>query len=152
MFLSNAEQGTALISACNLQVTARDDDLELEVNVFDSANPTEGDEDLGSPNETCEPAGDGVGSGGEKDSEFENCVPQGNLLIIQETSGNPPPPQGTPNDRGTGGCIKFDFETIEGVELANMGLLDFDNAENPAVIKVFQGDTVALEFFAANAG
>jgi len=53
----------------------------------DIGNPNFGDADLGSPNERCTPSGPGVGEGGEPGEPGENCVPQGNVLIIQEDNG-----------------------------------------------------------------
>ena len=51
--------------------------------VFDTSNPTGGDDDLGTPNMTCpESGGPGVGDGGAFGSPFENCEPLGNILII----------------------------------------------------------------------
>jgi hypothetical protein len=52
--------------------------------IFDSSNPTGGDPDLGSPNETCPGGGPGIGTGGEVGQPGENCVPLGNLLVIAE--------------------------------------------------------------------
>lgn len=41
--------------------------------VFDTTAPTGQDFDLGSPNETCDPPGPGVGVAGEVGMPFENC-------------------------------------------------------------------------------
>ena len=78
--------------------------------------------DLGAPNEGC--GGPGIGDGGAPGSEFENCMPQGNLIIIHNNDlmMNPDPP----NDSGEGGCIKFEF--FNKVKLSNMGLLDLESS------------------------
>lgn len=54
---------------------------------FDTSKPgtaEDGDPDLGSPHILCNPSGPGIGSGGRPGSPGENCVPQGNVLIIEE--------------------------------------------------------------------
>ena len=45
--------------------------------IFDSANPTGGDVDLGSPNETCTPPGPGVGSRGRGGAAGRELLPAG---------------------------------------------------------------------------
>jgi hypothetical protein len=61
--------------------------------VFDSSNPgnqTYGSPDIGSPNESCN--GTGVGLGGHFTSRYANCgIGQGNVLIIQSDKNNPVP-------------------------------------------------------------
>lgn len=56
--------------------------------VFDSAAPTGGDHDLGTPNQTF--GGPGIGLDGEMGMPFENAVALGKLLIVAEnvTDGN----------------------------------------------------------------
>lgn len=53
--------------------------------MFDMTNPVEGkcgDLDLGAPNERC--GGPGIGEDGEPDGKGPNCLPLGNVLIVQE--------------------------------------------------------------------
>ena len=50
--------------------------------IFDSANPTGEDPDLGTPNEDF--GGPGIGAAGEAGSPFANVRPLGNLLIVAE--------------------------------------------------------------------
>ena len=78
-----------------------------------------GDSDLGSPNQFCNPSGPGVGAGGEPNQPGENCVPQGNVLIIQE--------EGTvqPDANSEGGTITFDF-TPEMDYVYEIGLMSID--------------------------
>jgi hypothetical protein len=58
--------------------------------VFDSAHPTGGEDDLGTPNEDF--GGPGKGSGGQKGEEGENDKALGKVLIIPEndTDGDAP--------------------------------------------------------------
>jgi len=64
--------------------------------IFDSSNPTGGDDDLGTPNQQF--GGPGVGSGGST-----NNTALGNILIIQENN------NGVPDDNAGGGDIVFTF-------------------------------------------
>ena len=51
---------------------------------FDSNAPTCGDDDLGSPNESCLGGGPGVGADGEPTGANPNCSTLNNVLILQE--------------------------------------------------------------------
>ena len=105
-------------------MTATDNGLPLDVNVFNSSDiggrQAKYDPDLGSPNEKCPGGGPGVGVGGEPGALFPNCVPQNNLLIIQNENNT----EDEPNDRPLGGCFIIEFQ--QPVELINMGLLDME--------------------------
>lgn len=48
--------------------------------IFDTSDNDPG---LGSPNESCSPPGPGKGEGGAFEQPGENCIPQGNALIVQ---------------------------------------------------------------------
>ena len=85
-----------------------------------------GDEDLGSPNEMCDNLGSGVGAGGEPGEPGENCVPQGNVLIIQEDD------EEEPNDREGGGMIIFDF--LPGVKVIEIGLMDIEGNDSSITV------------------
>ena len=98
-----------------------------EINVFNSSSITGGDTDLGSPNEGCTPSGPGVGAGGNPLSDFPNCEPQGNLLIVQEMNNGVLVAEDNPDDERQGGCIIFTFE--DPFELVNMGIMDIDEDE-----------------------
>ena len=63
--------------------------------IFDSSNPTGGDDDLGTPNQQY--GGPGIGSHGAT-----NTTSLGNLLIIQENTG-------APDDNGSGGVITMNL-------------------------------------------
>ena len=91
--------------------------------IFDTADPGtnngNGDPDLGSPNEKCSPAGPGYGYGGRPGQPGENCVPQGNVLIIQEQD------KADPDDDSEGGNITFTFDfPVE--EVVSVGLMDIE--------------------------
>lgn len=93
--------------------------------IFDSSNPTGEDPDLGSPNETC--GGPGVGVGGEVGQPGENCVAQGNLLIVAEdiVDANTDNIVDDPDDEAGGGTIIFEFDTQ--VDLVSITIMDIDN-------------------------
>lgn len=91
--------------------------------VFDTLHPTgstgqtlctgsDGDSDLGSPNNMCPGGGPGEGEGGQPDSGYENCVPQGNVLVIQESN------KACPDDTADGGWITFEFTLPADIDTA----------------------------------
>ena len=61
------------------------------------------DPDLGAPNEACPGGGPGVGAGGSPASDFPNCDPIGNVLMIQNENDS------EPDDSPDGGCIVIEF-------------------------------------------
>jgi hypothetical protein len=94
-------------------------DMPRLFNTSDVGDDIVGDPDLGSPNKKCDPSGPGVGVGGEPGQPGENCVPQGNVLIIQDEDTD------QPDDNVDGGTITFDFaETVDFVY--DIGLMDVD--------------------------
>jgi uncharacterized repeat protein (TIGR01451 family) len=113
----------------------------LDVNaamIFDSNNPSGGDPDLGSPNETCDFPGPGIGAGGEKGQPFENCPldtaggePLNNVLIISEDL-DPT----DPDDSGRRGTqFNVDFTQLEGeVTLYSISLLDLEQTSTSVQI------------------
>jgi hypothetical protein len=94
--------------------------------IFDTTSPGGetprkcGDSDLGAPNKYCPGGGPGDGDGGKPGTEGENCLPQGNALIIQE------PGESCPDDNGDGGIINFNFTATNGQYVYELGLLDVD--------------------------
>jgi hypothetical protein len=98
----------------------------LDSESTDRSNPGNYDADLGSPNESCETGGVGIGDGGEEGEKWENCKPLGNVLILQD------PLYEYPNDE-VGGCMRFIFNNV--VTNLTLGLLDIDD-DKTAKIKV----------------
>jgi hypothetical protein len=132
-----------LLNACGLRVTATRKGNTLDVNVFNSSDIAGRcyDPDLGSPNEFCPNRGPGIGKGGRPRSAFPNCVPQNNLLIIQNKDYD----ENDPNDSPCGGCFIFEFE--RSVVLLNMGLLDIEEVASISVcteIHVYECPTYAM--------
>ena len=70
--------------------------------------------------------GSGVGVGGEPGEPGENCVPQGNVLIIQEDD------EEEPNDREGGGMITFEFQP--NVEVFEIGLMDIEGNDSSITV------------------
>lgn len=85
--------------------------------IFDSANPTGADEDLGAPNKSF--GGPGVGQAGKKGKLFANKVPQGNVLIVSEDEN-----ASNPDDNSFGGMLNFYFDPPRYIN--TIGLLDND--------------------------
>ncbi|MCG8648475.1 MAG: hypothetical protein MI861_01500, partial [Pirellulales bacterium] len=84
--------------------------------IFDSANPTGGDLDLGTPNQAF--GGPGIGSGGAS-----NQVALGNVLIISEDGDS-----SDPDDEAQGGTLTFTFD--QPVTINHIELLDIDSNES----------------------
>ena len=92
--------------------------------IFDSAQPTGGDRDLGSPNESF--GGPGIGSGGSSTSSFANSIAQNNVLIISEDND-----ASDPDDNASGGTFVFTFDNA--VMLDEIRLLDINEGESAFV-------------------
>jgi hypothetical protein len=95
--------------------------------IFDSANPTGGDTDLGTPNGDF--GGPGVGTGGQLGQRGENSIAQGKVLIIAEnsTDSNGDGRVDVPDDEAGGGTISFLFDTP--VDIVGVDILDIDAPE-----------------------
>lgn len=99
--------------------------------IFDSATPTLGYEDLGSPNETCCTPGLGVGIGGEMGQPGQNCEDLKKVLII---SNNPPNPL-APVPKPDGGIINVDF--YEDVQVCEVHLLNVSSSSSCSFVKLY---------------
>lgn len=102
--------------------------------IFDTAIPgdeIDGDLDLGSPNERCDGGGPGVGEGGEPGEMGENCIAQGNVLIIQEDNENAAE---IPDDNAKGGIIMLKFPGEGGKYMSEIGLMDIDYTATITVV------------------
>lgn len=84
-----------------------------------------GDPDLGSPNKKCSGGGHGVGAAGEPNKPYENCTPQGKILIIDENGELFPP------DDKVGGFMAFSF--ADPVNLKSISTLDNELSETISV-------------------
>lgn len=107
---------------------------------FDSANPTGGDYDLGTPNNDFG-GGPGIGSGGEAGKPGENSEALDNVLIIAENDRDRKPTYrgdgyiDRPDDEGRGGTITFTFDEPTYVE--GLTLVDIDGNEKSANVKLY---------------
>ena len=113
--------------------------------IFDSANPTGEDPDLGTPNETF--GGPGIGVGGEAGSPFENAVAKGNLLIIAEdlVDADNDGLIDDPDDMDLpGASITFDFSGIGTVEVESMSFVDGEDERPPTSIELYAPGGVLL--------
>ena len=88
--------------------------------IFDSSNPSGGDNDLGTPNQDF--GGPGIGAGGGLGSDNPNEVALGNILIISEDGD-----QSDPDDEARGGVFTFTFDNP--VRVDHLDLLDIDTNE-----------------------
>jgi hypothetical protein len=86
--------------------------------IFDSINPTS-DFDLGTPNEKCPGGGRGSGSEGVPGKPGENCIPQGNIIIIQESN------KIEQDDNKFGGVIEFIFDSPR--RIGHIAMIDGSN-------------------------
>jgi hypothetical protein len=108
--------------------------------VFDTNYPGDGrngigDPDLGSPNESC--GGPGKGYGGEMGSQYENCIPLNNVLVIQDRD------QAQWSDNCGGGYIEFRF--TDKVFIKELALLDIEDRQGAeATIKVHHKSMPAI--------
>ncbi len=110
--------------------------------IYDTATINGEDPDLGSPNERCRGGGPGMGEGGEPDQPGENCIAQGNVVIIQES--NKP----EPDDNAFGGIIRVRFDPPV-KEFLSVALLDIDGKTNSLQVfnkhkKVLDREIVSL--------
>jgi hypothetical protein len=102
-----------------------DDPANHPAMIFDSAQPTGYDWDLGSPNEDF--GGPGRGTGGEEGQPGENRWPLGKVLIISEDGD-----QEDPDDHYAGGTFIFTFEKPSMIH--EIQLLDIDTNETEGKI------------------
>ncbi|MCB9788804.1 MAG: hypothetical protein H6744_19165 [Deltaproteobacteria bacterium] len=100
---------------------------------FDSAHPTGGDTDLGTPNKAL--GGPGVGTGGKS----TNAVARAMIAIVPEnvTDKDGDGLVDSPDDNGTGGALVFEFASA--VCLDAVGILDNDSSET-ITLKAYSAD------------
>lgn len=97
--------------------------------IFNTANPTGGDFDLGAPNEAY--GGPGIGIGGGPSMPGYNNAPLGKVLIVAEN-----PNSSNPDDRANGGTIIFTFDYA--VRIDDVKILDIDDVNAAGTIKAYQ--------------
>jgi hypothetical protein len=85
--------------------------------IFNSASPSGGDLDLGTPNESF--GGPGVGIGGESGTPYENVWAKQNVLIISEDGDS-----SDPDDAAQGGVLTFAFKNPTYIQ--DIGILDHE--------------------------
>jgi len=105
---------------------------------FDSANPTGGDPDLGTPNEAF--GGPGVGAGGNP----SNDTARGMVLVSADntTDANGDGYVDVPNDDAAGGWIIFKFDRPMCVKTVDV--LDIDDNEGPPVINAYDDEGTSI--------
>ncbi|MEM0998735.1 MAG: hypothetical protein AAGN35_16875 [Bacteroidota bacterium] len=98
-----------------------------DVIIFNSAQPSGGDWDLGTPNQAY--GGPGIGSGGTNPMGINN-VPEGNIIILAENvrDNNNDGFVDNPDDDAAGGTITFDFD--DPITLNQLLLVDLDDHAN----------------------
>lgn len=112
--------------------------------LFDSAHPTGGDLDLGTPNQTF--GGPGIGAGGEAGAPFENARPQGKILILAENlrDANHDGLVDVPDDANEAGMlVRLDFTRIvtpfvpESVSVLELLILDIEADGPPGTVRLY---------------
>lgn len=114
--------------------------------VFDSANPTGGDQDLGTPHTDF--GGPGVGSGGQQGSPNENNTALGKILIVDEhlVTG-----QGglvvDPDDASVAGVtLEFDFSQVGTSTMYSVEYMDVEDDQS-AMLELFDASNNSLGVF-----
>ena len=96
--------------------------------IFDTAHPTGGDIDLGTPN--ADFGGPGVGAGGRSGKPGVNDRALGKVLIIAERN-NPT----DPDDNADGGTLVFTFDYS--VRMDEVQILDIDDTHAAGVVRAY---------------
>ncbi|MEM6271648.1 MAG: HYR domain-containing protein, partial [Bacteroidota bacterium] len=107
--------------------------------LFNSAAPTGGDPDLGTPNVAN--GGPGIGGGGAS----TNFVPEDLILIIAErlTDNNNDGLVDNPDDEARGGSIRFDF-TQNAATVSSIKLVDLDDGPWTIAVEILGGFTTSF--------
>ncbi len=116
--------------------------------VFDSANPTGGDFDLGTPNEDF--GGPGVGEGGDTGSPFANMVALGKLIIVDVSLADAGGDGlvDDPNDADVvGAAIDFNFSALGTVTINEITIVDVEAIEEAAFVDLYGPGDVLIDTF-----
>lgn len=110
--------------------------------IFDSSNPTGGDDDLGTPHSDF--GGPGIGAGGAQGAPGQNDTALGNLLVLAENDvdANNDGLIDDPDDEGAGGEMQMNFAYPYFVE--SMSIVDLDNGNG--LIRVEQTGNRVTDF------
>lgn len=103
--------------------------------IFDSANPTGQDFDLGTPNEAH--GGPGVGEGGAA----TNTKPLGHLLIISEDGDS-----SDPDDKADGGSLVLTFTFTHGVTITDVVVIDIEPMGSSLIVTQEDGTETEYVF------
>lgn len=151
------EEGNGISGSLNgkIYVLAFNPVFGLGINaavVFDTSDPSGGDDDLGTPN--MDFGGPGVGIGGEAGSPFQNDTALGHVMIIAENldDGNGDGLVDDPDDADLAGSfIEFDFTDVKGkgVTVNSLTYLDVEReqGEDGAFIEL-QGSGIPTQLIA----
>jgi hypothetical protein len=102
--------------------------------IFDSAVPTGGDPDLGTPHKDF--GGPGIGVGGQKGAQYENNTALGKVLIITEDFDS-----SDPDDADLrGSYFDLDFSALGSVSIYSMHIMDVEVVENTATVSFYDKD------------
>jgi len=129
---SNRGSGPVLVNGINPNLVGN------AAVVFDSAAPTGGDDDLGTPN--VDFGGPGIGAGGELGAEFPNDTESVHLLILAEdledldADGLIDDPDDADVD---GSSLNFDFSALGSVRATAITIIDVEADEDPATVELF---------------
>ncbi len=113
--------------------------------IFDSANPTGMDEDLGSPH--MDFGGPGIGGGGAMGSPNANTRPLGKILVIAENLDDADNDGiiDEPDDADLmGSRFSFDFSLLGPVDVHQMTLIDVEAVEPQATATFFDSNGVEI--------
>lgn len=106
--------------------------------IFDSGNPTGRDPDLGTPHQDF--GGPGIGTGGQKGSQYENNTALGKVLIITEDFDSTDPDDGDVR----GSYFDFDFSALGTVSIYSMHIMDVEVVENTATVTFYDSDGTVI--------
>lgn len=132
--------GPVLVTGINPDLVGQEAAL-----VFDSAQPTGGDDDLGTPNETF--GGPGKGVGGELGSPYANETAHGHLCIVAENlvDGDADGLVDDPDDADlVGATLAFDFSALGTVTIESITIVDVETDRPAARVSYYDASDALL--------